>query len=706
MVHKNHLCIALGVFFILFICSPHIFSQDRDKIIPVSRIENPPRIDGLIEDGCWKNIQPISGFYQYDPHNGEKASEETLVWAAYDQKNIYFAFLMKDARPEMIWAELTPRNDYENNDSLTVILDTYNDKRTSISFTVNPKGVQKNSVETIWKSGALICSDGWTAEMAIPFKSLRFSPKENQVWGINFERYIHRLNETDYWTNVDRDKPLLHQMGELSGLSGIRPGYNLEFFPYAGVRSSRWDGAKDDKIAAGLDVKYGILPNLILDMTASPDFSEVESDPFIYQLSPYENYFSENRPFFTEGSQYFKLPTEREFFWSPDINLFYSRRISNPRIAAKVSGKAGGYSFGILGAINDEEEGDTLFSVVRIQKDIFKNSQVGIYYAGMDISGEYNRNFAIDYNFNFKDFYYLRGTSAFSFNDDRQNKNNGLHILQFEREPDAGLQLTFDFQRIEADVEVRTGFINKIDVQSTGLMTGYAWRFNRGKVKRFSVDLEGNLDQDSHGRLTGNSLGFMFWTDFFSRIDFHGGIDVGRSKYQVFDGNGELAWTEGFFNTYGGDLDFHWERGGFFKEVSIEGGWQKRGIYNEDFTEVEPGSQINVEASLTMRPRSNFEWSISGDWIQQVIDRTREKVFDGVTYVTSLHFQITRSLFLSTRLLGETREDQYNLDFLVGYYFGAGNIIQLSYKKSAKKEELLRKGGHSLTLKVSYLLRI
>ncbi len=694
------------ILFLLFLCIPHISGQDRVKIIRVSRIETSPEIDGHIEDSCWKNIQPVSGFFQFDPFNGEKASEETFVWAAYDQKNVYFAFLMKDSRPDRIWAELTPRNEYENNDSIKLILDTYNDKRTSIEFTVNPKGVQKNSVETIWKSGAVIRSDGWSAEMAIPFKSLRFSPEERQVWGINFERYIHRLNETDYWTDVDRDKPRLHQMGELRGMSGIRPGHNLEFFPYAGVRSSRWDGDEDDKIAGGLDVKYGILPNLYLDMTASPDFSEVESDPFIYQLSPYENYFRENRPFFSEGSQYFQLATELAHFWGEDLSLFYSRRISNPKIAAKISGKTGGYSFGVLGAVNDKENGDALFSVVRIQKDIFRNSQIGIYYTGMNISEDYNRNFALDYNFNFKDIYYLRGMSALSFNQGVKRRNNGMHIIHFERDADAGVQLALNFQRIEENIDVRTGFVNQSDIQLTELSTGYAWRFNQGQLKRISLDVDGNLKHDSHGHLTGNSMGFMFWTEFLAKFNIHGGIQLGRSKYQLFNEDGELAWTEDFINTYGGDIDFHWERGGFLKEISIEGGWEKRGIYNEDFTSVESGSQIRTEAELTLRPFSNFEWSVSSDWVKQTIDRNGETVFDGMTYATALHLQVTRSLFLSARLFGETRNDQYNFDFLIGYYFGAGNIIQLSYKKSARTEELLREGGHSITLKVSYLLRI
>ncbi|MEN6561051.1 MAG: DUF5916 domain-containing protein [Acidobacteriota bacterium] len=694
------------------VLAPSLAAQMPLKILDVRPVvAGPPRIDGLIDDPCWKEVRAVGDFYQHDPINGARASEATLVWAAFDQDYLYFAFLMKDSQPRRIWAELTPRNEFENNDSIKLILDAYNDRRTSLEFEVNPKGVQKNSVETIWKSEAVMRPDGWSAEMAIPFKSLRFSSAKLDVWGVNFERYINRLNETDFWTDVKRDLPELQQAGELRGLTGLRPGGNLEFFPYAGVRTSEWEGEHDTKAAAGLDAKWGIKPNLYLDVTASPDFSEVESDPFIYQLSPYETYLQEHRPFFTEGSQYFTLGENDEYHHG-GVSLFYSRRIRNPRGAVKLSGKTGGLGFGILGAINkvdvglEEDPRDSYFGVFRVQKDIFKNSQVGVYYAGVREGDAGNQNVAVDFNFNFADFYYIRGLGALTYNKGLPRSRNGVYQLNFNREPDAGLQLSAGFLRIEDNVSISTGYIDQKDIQSFDAMIGQAWRFNKGLFKRISFDFSGAVRQDSYGNPAGQEGEFFFWSELFNRVDFHGGFSVGRSRYQVLGGDDRLAWTPDYIRTNGLNLDIGWERGGFLKEISLEGGWDKKGVYSEDFTAVVPGTETEVQGQVILRPRSNLEWSAEGGWIRQTADATGGEVFNGLTYATALHYQLTRSLFLNSRFFGETRENQYSLDFLVGYYFGAGNVVQLALKKSERNELLGRVGGYSVTLKVSYLLRI
>ena len=281
-----------------------------------------------------------------------------------------------------------------------------------------------------------------------------------------------------------------------------------------------------------------------------------------------------------------------------------------------------------------------------------------------------------------------------------------MHVFQFQREPDAGLQLNFGFSRIEENFAARVGFINQTNIQNTEMGVGYGWRYNQGQLQHMELFLEGNLDQDCQGNNTGQSFDLFWMFDFLSRMYFHFSLEAGKSKYQVYDEEENLFWTDEFIDTYGGNFDLHWYRGGFLKDINFETGWEKRGIYNEDYTGVEPGTQTSVEGSFIFRPASNFEFSVGGDWIRQVIQETGETVFDGLAYEVSLHYQVTRYLFLTTRLKGETREDQYNFDFLIGYYFGAGNIIQLSYKKSERTEELLREGGHSYTLKLSYLLRL
>ena len=466
---------------------------------------------------------------------------------------------------------------------------------------------------------------------------------------------------------------------------------------------SKWEDETDNKGAVGLDIKWGIRPNVYMDVTASPDFSEVESDPFIYQLSPYENYLQENRPFFTEGRQYFSCPGRRVRTRVQPVLFAPGPR---PEFAAKVSGKTGGFGFGILGAINKEDAGDSYFGVFRVQKDIFKNSQVGFYYAGVRDGAVRNQNVALDYSFNFKDFYYIRGLSAFTFNKRRRTPGTASTSSGSEgagRRAAGHVGIPADRGRRRHPDGLHRPDRHPV-LRPHG---GYAWRYNQGPFKRLSFDLGGTVRQDSYGNATGENTEVFLWSEFSNLIEFHGGFELGRSKYQVVDEADDRARLDAdYIKTYGGNLDFSWERGGFLKEIGIEGGWEKRGVYNEDLTMVFPGTQTSVEGQLVLRPRSNLEWSFEGDWIRQTVDGTGEEAFNGLAYETALHYQVTRSLFLNTQLFGETRDNQYSLDFLVGYYFGAGNIVQLSFKKSERTDLLARASGYSVTLKVSYLFRV
>ena len=637
MPHRRHRTLTGLVVPPLFaLLAVSLAAQEPLKILDVRPIVTaPPKIDGLIDDACWKAIKPVDDFYPARSHQRRQGLRGDVRLGRLRPGLSLFRLPHEGFPARKIWAELTPRNEYENNDSIKLILDAYNDKRTSIEFEVNPRGVQKNSVETIWKSEAVIRPDGWSAEMAIPFKSLRFSAKKLDVWGVNFERYINRLNETDFWTDVKRDLPELQQSGELRGLAGLRPGYNLEFFPYAGVRTSdsmsRAGARRTTKAAVGLDAKWGIKPNLYLDVTASPDFSEVESDPFIFQLSPYENYFQENRPFFTEGSRYFTLGEQRRIPRGRREPVLLPPHPQSPgrgqdlgqdgRASASASSGPSTRSMSSAG----EDPRDSYFGVFRVQKDILKNSQVGVYYAGRvrdrrtpatrtspSTSISISRTSTTSRAWAPSPSTRACRTPATASTSSTSNGSRTRACSSWR-----------GFQRIEDNVNISTGYIDQKDIQSFDLMVGHAWRYSKGLFKRFSFDFSGAARQDSFGNATGQSGEFFIWSELFNRIEVHGGVQVGRSKYQVLDVTDELVWTPDYIKTWGGNIDFSWDRGGFLKEISVEAGWDKRGVYNEEFTAVVPGAETNIEGQLVLRPRSNLEWSVQGGWIRQTVGQHR-----------------------------------------------------------------------------------
>ncbi len=366
-------------------------------------------VDGKLDEPVWTTIEPITTFTQTQPNEGAPASHRTEARIFYDDDNIYFGFRVFD-EPAKVTGRLAARDTSTGSDSVNVLLDTFHDRRTGYWFSVTAAGVQFDGTldesrggqgfgivdltwDGIWDSAISRESWGWSAEMVIPFKSIRISQASTQEWGINLAREILRDNEFDYWHPVPRfegfGKP--SRAGTLTGLEDIHVGRNLELVPFIGG-TNRSGGRQPqlNKFSAngGLNARYGLKQNLTANLAINPDFGETEADQFTAEVSRFEIFFPEKRQFFTEGANYFQTP----------LDLFFSRRIGAPvpdgepqRIleGGKITGKTGPWTIGALQAVTQstdfidprtqtlQQAPGAFFGVVRLQHDLFQKSAFG-----------------------------------------------------------------------------------------------------------------------------------------------------------------------------------------------------------------------------------------------------------------------------------------------------------------------------------------
>ncbi len=313
--------------------------QQPLKNITAIRTAVAPKIDGLLKDSVWLQAQPASDFIINSPNYGQPASLRTEVWLLYDDEAMYVAAKNYD-NPASIRKQLTARDGEQRQDVdyFSFFVDTYNDDQNGFQFVVTSRNVQSDarispaiqsmfglpsdySWDAVWESNVAITSDGWTLEMRIPYISLRFSKSEQQRWGINFQRFSRKQNESSFWNPVDPNiAGFVNQFGDLLGVSNIEPALRLSFLPYvtSGFRNTPTTRGvvKEWLRNGGMDVKWGVNESFTFDATLVPDFGQVISDNVILNLSPFEVRFQENRPFFTEGTELFNK-----------AGLFYSRRI-------------------------------------------------------------------------------------------------------------------------------------------------------------------------------------------------------------------------------------------------------------------------------------------------------------------------------------------------------------------------------------------
>src|SRR5262245_10283676 len=362
-------------------------------------------VDGTLNDAAWTKAPVEWDFTQRDPIEGKEPSEKTEIRIVYDDTAIYFGVRLLDHEPQKIVRQFSRRDDFADADRFTLQLSPNHDRLTGAIFEVSAAGVQRDAIisndvftdyswDGVWESAVRINDEGWSLEMRVPFSQLRFPPGGRQVWGINAARYIHRKNETVWLQMVPKkESGTASRMDDLEGIDGLEGHRHLDLMPYIVARSqfirppSLNDPFNDGSRffgATGIDIKYGLSSNFTLDATVNPDFGQVEVDPAVVNLSAFETFFPEKRPFFLEGANIFGNFGQggSNSFWGfnrQEPNLFYTRRIGRapqgtasgdfvdmPNSttilgAGKVTGKTRtGWTLGLIEAVTGRESADVV----------------------------------------------------------------------------------------------------------------------------------------------------------------------------------------------------------------------------------------------------------------------------------------------------------------------------------------------------------
>lgn len=394
--------------------------QDNEALRP-GRTDNPPKIDGVLDDEAWTTALTVTGFKTFSPDYGLDMSQKTVVYMLYDQENIYFAWECFDNEPDRIKASVNSRNNIRADDWICVNLDSFNDHQSLYAFYVNPHGIQMDSrfsagqedasVDFVWYSAGILGDDGYRVEIQIPLKSIRFTTNEPVEMSVFFERKISRNNVQGSYPAMDPSKGMafLTQMKPMiyEGVRHYKLFEVLPAFTYT-ARNSNVEGEmqSDERTPdLSLTAKYGITSQLILDGTINPDFSQVESDAGQVDVNlRYDLFFAEKRPFFLEGHDNFIIAATRADEHDPVNTLIHTRKIANPLTGIKLTGKVGDrltlaalYSLDrVENSYNDGDYKMAHFPILRMKYSLSDDSYIGGIYTGREMDSTFNRVAGID----------------------------------------------------------------------------------------------------------------------------------------------------------------------------------------------------------------------------------------------------------------------------------------------------------------------
>jgi hypothetical protein len=638
--------------------------------VVVPRVDRAPTLDDFLgmappPDLAGSLARVADRFVQRDPMDGAPPSQRTEVYLGYDEDHLYVVFLAFDDEPSRIRSNLTRRENIFGDDIVQIQLDTFHDRRRAYSFICNPLGIQFDSIwtegqghdrsfDTVWSSRGRLTDRGYVVWMAIPFKSLRFPPSGTQTWGLVFNRDIPRNNEEIYWPGVTRRiSGRLNQAGVLRGLEEISPGRNLQFIPYATGRRFRlvdrgaeggpaWvrDGLDPD---LGIDVKTIVRDSFVVDLTVNPDFSQVESDdPQVTTNERFEVFFPEKRPFFLENSDYFQTP----------ITLLFTRRIADPRLGARVTGKGGPWAVGAL-LIDDEAPGrigppgDPLdgerafFGVARVGRDVGAQSHVAVMGTSREFGEEWNRVGSLDARLRLDDNWVttLQAVTSSTRLQDGTRLSGPAWRADLQREG-AHLDVHARFTDVAPGFRTQPGFVARTGVRQLEQQTSWTFRPEGRRLVAWRPLLYTLRTTDRHGlRLDEHAEANLRW-EFLRQTSFEIGGSTGRERLRPEDFaalNAPADYSRG--DLYVRASSRHSDRVGFESLLAKGHGIN---FHPPEGTRPDPVDLDRGEIQLTLRPASNLRVDTSWLFLEARGRAGGSHYFTNRIARTRWHWQLTR----------------------------------------------------------------
>ncbi len=674
------------------------------RSVQAQRTTEPPAIDGRLDDAVWRDAVLITDFTQTNPVEGAPATERTEVRIAYDADHLYFAFYAHYTDPSQMRANRVDRDQFWRDDWIAVMFDPFLDQQRAYRFSVNAYGIQGDAIirggrsmrgppggggdwswDALFESGGAVVRDGWTAEMAIPFKSLRYPSRGagEHRWGFQITRTLQTKDETLVWAPMTRAVAgVLTQMGTLGGLRGLSVARNIELLPTATAiqlgRLTDTGYVEDDtQPDFGFNMKYGVTSNLTADFTLNPDFSQIEADrPQIETNQRYALFFPELRPFFLEGQEIFRTPGR--------TNLVHTKTIVDPQIGAKLTGKTGNTTLGVLvandaapGKFDDPGEygfGETAnFVIGRARYDLYSQSYVGAIMTDREFLDSYSRVTGVDGRFRLGQTHRAQFLAVTSSHRDLDGNTLSGPMFNAEiRRDSRHLSYSVDFNSIDPDFRTDAGFVRRVDMQQLDADVEYewwpeSWLISWGPQFRYrrNVDHSGILqDEDFRADM---SLRFarniFFRADAQREMERFQGIDFHKTRFSLRNG---INTSRRFSLFYG-----------------VDWGEQIRFIENPFL-----GRMFDYNIGLTLLPTSRLNTRFDLDTARFADMHTGALVFDVKILRAFTTYQFTDRLLVRNILEHNTGNGKVGINLLFTYRVNAGTAFYIGY------DDRLQEGIH------------